>query len=77
MEHLADKIVASARRGEIPRQFRVADIRPSFSGEYSKHHIDTVLANYEVNGYMVVTRGQRARFRRVARGLYEVFISFN
>jgi hypothetical protein len=49
----------------------VAQIRPLFAGEFAEHHISTVLANYAEGGNMVI-RGQRARFRKVSNGLYEV-----
>jgi len=70
-ESLADRIVCSVPREKIPHQFRVADVRSLFSHNFSENHIRTVLANYAEGGNMV-SRGQRARFRRVSEGLYEV-----
>lgn len=69
-ESLADKIVSRVQCGRLCRRFRVADIRPLF-GEFEENHIRTVLANYAEGGNMVI-RGQRARFHRVSKGLYEV-----
>ncbi|MBI4234658.1 MAG: hypothetical protein HY686_09465 [Chloroflexi bacterium] len=71
-EAVADRIVTLALGGGIPRQFRVADIRPILTKEgVAPSHINTILANYEVNGDMVKRTGAKARFRRVQRGLYE------
>lgn len=69
-EHLADQIVTLSRNGRINTPFRVGDYRKLFP-ELSENHIRTVLANYELKGYMVRQRGMRPRFRRVGRGLYE------
>lgn len=69
-EHLADQIVKLSRNGAIQTPFRVGDYREHFP-EVSENHIRTVLANYELKGYMVRSRGMRPRFRRVNRGLYE------
>jgi len=68
-EHLADQIVTLSRNG-ISTPFRVGDYRELFP-EVSENHLRTVLANYELKGYMVRSRGMRPRFRRVGRGLYE------
>jgi hypothetical protein len=69
-EHLADQIVKLSRNGRINTPFRVGDYRKLFPA-VSEHHLRTVLANYEVKGYMVRDRGMRPRFRRVSVGLYE------
>jgi hypothetical protein len=69
-EHLADQIVRLSLNGRINTPFRVGDYREHFP-EVSEHHIRTVLANYELKGYMVRSRGMRPRFRRISKGLYE------
>jgi len=69
-EHVADRIVDLSQHGTIPTPFRVSDYRDRFP-ELSENHLRTVLANYELKGYMVMRRGMRPRFRRVGRGLYE------
>ena len=69
--NLMDSIVLSVRLGELPRQFRKDDIRRVFGDRFAEKHIDTVLANYAECGNMVI-RGQRARFRRISKGLYEI-----
>lgn len=69
-EHLADEIVKLSRNGRINTPFRVGDYRKLFL-EVSENHIRTVLANYELKGYMVRSRGMRPRFRRISKGLYE------
>jgi len=72
-ESLADRIVCSVQRGKIPHQFRVADVRRLFSShQFSENHIRTVLANYAQGGDMVIRAGQRARFRRLSKGLYKI-----
>ena len=68
-DNLADSIVR--QRGKLTHQFRVTNIRPLFADKFAENHIRTVLANYAQGGNMVI-RGQRARFRRVSNGLYEV-----
>ena len=69
-EHVADEIVRLSRNGAIPTPFRVRDYREHFPG-VSENHLRTVLANYELEGYMVTRRGMRPRFRKISRGLYE------
>jgi len=71
-ESLADRIVCSVQRGKIPHQFRVADVRSLFSHQFLENHIRTVLANYAQGGDMVIRTGQRARFRRLSKGLYKI-----
>jgi hypothetical protein len=71
-ESLADRIVCSVKRGKIPNQFRVADVRRLFSHQFSENHIRTVLPNYAPRGDMVIRARQRARFRRLSKGLYEI-----
>jgi hypothetical protein len=66
---LADQIVDLAHNGTIPTPFGVDHFRKHIHG-YSDKHMVTVLSNYEKNGDMV-KRGQRARFERVADGLYK------
>jgi hypothetical protein len=66
---LADQIVDLTRNGTIPTPFGVEHFRKHIFG-FSEKHIITVLPNYERNGDMV-KRGQRARFERVADGLYK------
>ena len=70
-ESLAERIESCVQRGELRNRFRVADIRPLFADEFAENHIRTVLANYAEGGNMV-KRGQRARFHKVSKGLYEV-----
>jgi len=69
-EAVADEIVKLSRSGGIPTPFRVGDFRKRLP-DVSEKHLNTVLANYELKGYMVIRRGLRARFKRVGRGLYE------
>jgi len=66
---LADQMVDLARKGTLPTPFGVDHFRKHTPG-FSEKHITTVLPNYERNGDMV-KRGQRARFERVADGLYK------
>jgi hypothetical protein len=69
-EAVADEIVKLSQHGAIPTPFRVRDFRKYFPS-VSENHLNTVLANYEVGGNMVIRRGLRARFNRVGRGLYK------
>ena len=69
-EGVADAIVRLSNKGTISTPFRVQDFRDHFP-DTSEHHLNTILPNYEVKGYMVIKRGRPPRFKRVARGLYK------
>lgn len=69
-EAVADQIVDLSRSGMIPTPFRVKNCAVHFP-DTSETHLNTVLANYEENGDMVVRAKQRPRFKRVSRGLYK------
>lgn len=73
-EAVADEIVKLSRNGTIPTPFRVSDYREYFP-EVSESHLRTVLANYELEGHMVIRRGLRPRFRRVGTGIYEPILT--
>jgi hypothetical protein len=66
---LADQIVDLSRSGAIPTPFGVEHLRDRFPN-FIESHLETVLANYEENGDMVIRARQRARFKRVNEGLY-------
>ncbi len=68
---LADSIVQLVRSRRLPHQITVAHIRPIFTNQFAGNHINAVLANYAEGGNMVL-RGQRPRFRRVSKGLYQI-----
>jgi hypothetical protein len=67
---LADQIVDLSRSGAIPIPFRVEHLRAHFA-DFSEYHLNTVLANYERTGDMVVRAKRPPRFERVSRGLYK------
>jgi hypothetical protein len=60
------------RRGKLPKQFRVADVRKQLEGEFSPNYIKTALANYAEDTGNYVKRWSKARFRRVKEGLYTI-----
>jgi len=68
-EAVADEIVRLSKHGMIPTPFRVGDFRKHFP-VVSENHLNTVLANYELNGNKTCS-GLTARFERVGRGLYK------
>jgi hypothetical protein len=67
---LADRIVDLSRSGTVPIPFRVEHLKGHFA-DFSESHLNTVLANYEVKGDMVIRAKQRPRFERVSEGLYK------
>ena len=69
---LPDQIEELYRQSKIPRRFRVADVRPHLDSKFAENYISTALANYAQETGNYVQRWSRPRFRRVARGLYEI-----
>jgi hypothetical protein len=69
---LPDCIVELVRRGRLSSRFRVADIQRQLGNQFSLNYINTALANYAEETGNYVQRWSDARFRRVARGLYEI-----
>jgi hypothetical protein len=69
---LPDEIIRLFKLGKIPKRFRVADIERHLAGQFAQNYIRTALANFEKGGNYV-QRWSAPRFRRVGRGLYEVY----
>jgi hypothetical protein len=69
---LPDCIVELVRLEKLPPQFRAADVQRQLGNQFSINYINTALANYAEETGNYVQRWSDARFRRVARGLYEI-----
>jgi hypothetical protein len=71
-ESLSARIHALRKDGKIPAPFGTEHIKEHLSGEFSGNELNTVLANYcEVTGDYV-KKGQKAWFKRVAEGRYNI-----
>lgn len=68
---LPDAVCDLYRRGLLPAIFRVADVYRYLQGQFAENYIRTALANYAVGGNYA-KNGSKPRFRRVARGIYEL-----
>ena len=69
---LPAQIAALRAEGKIPSQFCAKDVRDFLQGQFADTYLNTVLANNcEITGDYV-KKGQKAWFRRVSEGLYEL-----
>lgn len=69
---LPTRVCRLVREGELPRAFRTKDVYKYLNGEFALTYLNTVLANNCEGTGNYVNRGQRAWFRRLSEGLYEV-----
>lgn len=69
---LPEQIAALCTAGKLPAQFGTEHIREHLSGEFADNYLNVVLANYCESTGDYVKKGQRAWFRRVSEGRYEL-----
>jgi len=69
---LPKRICHLVREGKLSRAFRTKDVHRHLNGEFALTYLNTVLANNCEGTGNYVNRGQRAWFRRLSEGLYEV-----
>jgi len=68
---LPDAILDLYQRGLLSSSFKVADVYRHLRPVFAETYIRTALANYAEGGNYTKS-GNKPRFRRVARGTYEM-----
>jgi hypothetical protein len=71
-DSLPGRIWTLHREGKLPTPFGAEHIRENLKEEYAENYINVVLANYCEGTGDYVKKGQRAWFRRVSKGRYEL-----
>jgi len=74
MASLPEQIVDLCRKGLIPAQFRVSDIREHLGEAYAESYIRRALVLYSEKPEDYTYRWNKPRFRKIRHGLYEVVI---
>lgn len=69
---LPERICALRRDGKIPTPFGTEHILELLKGDFADTYLHTVLANYCEETADYVKKGQKAWFRRVSEGRYEI-----
>jgi len=69
---LPERISDLCRRGLMPAQFRVADIRRHLGETYAESYIRRALVLYSEKPGAYTYRWNKPRFRKVRHGLYEI-----
>lgn len=69
---LPDRIADLCQRGLMPARFRVADIRQHLGETYAESYIRRALVLYTEKPGAYTYRWNKARFRKVRHGLYEI-----
>jgi ATP-dependent RNA circularization protein (DNA/RNA ligase family) len=69
---LPETIYALRREGKLPSPFSTEDVRKLLKGKFADTYLKTVLSNYCEGTGEYVMRGQKAWFRRVGKGLYDI-----
>lgn len=69
---LPERIADLCHRGLLPEQFRVSDIRQHLGNTYAESYIRRALVLYSEKPGAYTYRWNKARFRKVRHGLYEV-----
>jgi len=69
---LPERIYALFREGKIPKPFGTEHILAHLGDEFADTYLRTVLANYCEGTGDYVKKGQKAWFRRVSEGRYEI-----
>lgn len=72
MISLPERIADLCRRGLMPVQFRVSDIRQHLGDTYAESYIRRALVLYCEKPDAYTYRWNKPRFRKVRHGLYEV-----
>jgi len=69
---LPDRIFDLCRRGALPAQFRVNDVRQALGNEYAETYIRRALGLYSEKPGNYTYRWNKPRFRKVRHGVYEL-----
>ena len=69
---LPDRIYDLCRRGMLPAQFRVNDVRQALGDTYAETYIRRALGLYSEKPGNYTYRWNKPRFRKVRHGVYEM-----
>lgn len=69
---LPERIRELCDSGQIPAQFRVSDVRQALGDTYAETYIRRALGLYSERPGNYTYRWNKARFRKVRHGIYEL-----